>query len=199
MDTQAKLTSPFVHKNASLWVFGYGSLIWRPDFPFIKTCKASLTGYERSFCMWSVRYRGTLQEPGLVLALDENRKTRCDGLAFEVAPKDTDATIAYLREREQATNAYHEIDTQIALDMSAGLGSSVPVTTFVINRDTDKYTGKLSQSEQALVISYARGAGGTNTEYLFKTAKALRRHNIVDEKLFSLEEAVKTLLRNQTS
>src|SRR3954470_22656534 len=89
-----------------LWVFGYGSLMWRPGFRFVERHRAELHGYHRSLCIFSHVHRGTPQAPGLVLGLD--RGGRCRGIAFSIAPEDRETTIAYLREREQATAVYLE-------------------------------------------------------------------------------------------
>ena len=88
-------------RNADLWVFGYGSLMWRPGFPYHDRRHAHLHGYHRSLCVFSHVHRGTPERPGLVLGLD--RGGRCHGVAFRVAAPEADATVRYLREREQAT------------------------------------------------------------------------------------------------
>src|SRR4051812_49632753 len=84
-----------------LWVFGYGSLMWRPGFPFVERRLAHLHGYHRSLCVVSHVHRGTPEKPGLVLGLD--RGGRCLGVAFRVAAAEADSTVEYLREREQVT------------------------------------------------------------------------------------------------
>ncbi len=89
-----------------LWVFGYGSLMWRPGFPFVESCHAQLYGYHRALCILSHVHRGTPERPGLVLGLD--RGGRCHGVAFRVAAGEAEPTLHYLREREQATSVYLE-------------------------------------------------------------------------------------------
>ena len=90
-----------------LWVFGYGSLMWRPGFDFVEQVPARLIGAHRALCVYSFDHRGTPEKPGLVLGLD--RGGACRGIAFRVAGDRRDATIAYLRAREQTTNVYHEV------------------------------------------------------------------------------------------
>jgi len=87
------------------WVFGYGSLMWNPGFAFAERVPATLLGYARSFCMWSIHHRGTPEEPGLVLALDLEDRASCRGLAFHVSRDHAAATLAYLRERELVSSA----------------------------------------------------------------------------------------------
>ena len=84
---------------ASLWVFGYGSLIWNPGFPVAERRIATLEGWHRSFCMRSIHHRGTVERPGLVLALDRAEGAACTGVAFRVAPGAEAAALAGLRER----------------------------------------------------------------------------------------------------
>ena len=90
-----------------MWVFGYGSLLWNPGFPFVEQRAATLSGYRRSFSMRSIHHRGTVEDPGLVLALDVNQAV-CDGVAFLVAPEHQADTLEYLRERELISSAYIE-------------------------------------------------------------------------------------------
>jgi len=98
------------------WVFGYGSLIWQPDITYAKKHIARLDGYARSFCMWSIHHRGSIEEPGLVLALDEHVGAHCQGVAFFVGPEHAVTAIADLRARELISSAYLEVVCPITLD-----------------------------------------------------------------------------------
>src|SRR5471030_1693744 len=93
--------------EGDLWVFGYGSLIWKPGFAFLEQSPARLIGEHRSLCIYSMVHRGTYERPGLVLGLD--RGGACQGVAFRVARREREATVAYLREREQVTGVYREV------------------------------------------------------------------------------------------
>src|ERR1051325_8279728 len=101
------LNSPAPVSEHDLWVFGYGSLMWRPGFDFIEQLPARLIGEHRALCVYSFDHRGTPEKPGLVLGLD--RGGACRGIAFRVAPERRERTIQYLREREQTTNVYREV------------------------------------------------------------------------------------------
>src|ERR1700744_18998 len=93
--------------KGDLWVFGYGSLMWRPGFEFLERVPARLIGEHRGLCVYSFVHRGTPEKPGLVLGLD--RGGACRGIAFRVDAKHRDDVIGYLREREKTTHVYPEV------------------------------------------------------------------------------------------
>lgn len=150
--------------------------MWKPGFRYQNRQVARLSGYHRSFCMWSIHYRGTSENPGLVLALDEDVQSSCLGLGFEVAPEDTEQTLDYLRERELISSAYLEAELPMELED----GRKVSATTYVINRENNQYCGSLSLHEQATVIARSHGVMGPNTDYLESTALHLRELGIDD-------------------
>lgn len=162
--------------DTPLWVFGYGSLMWRPGFKYKDRQIARLSGYQRSFCMWSIHYRGTVENPGLVLALDQEENASCLGLGFEVAPQHASETLDYLRDRELISSAYLEAE----LPMELSDGRHVTAVTYVINRENDQYCGGIDLHEQAQVIARSHGAMGANVEYLQNTAQHLREMGIED-------------------
>src|SRR5437763_8595159 len=101
------------HQNEDLWVFGYGSLIWRPGFDYLAREPARLIGAHRALCVFSHVHRGTPERPGLVLGLDLGGA--CRGVAYRVASKKRAETVAYLRAREQANNVYRETMRSVTL------------------------------------------------------------------------------------
>ncbi len=159
-----------------LWVFGYGSLIWDPGFEVAERQVARLDGWHRSFCMWSVHYRGTAVNPGLVLALDARAGATCKGVALRAAPEKAAAVVAYLRDRELISDAYLEQPVLITL----ANGCVVPAVTYVINRDNPQYCRDLSLEQQARVIATAQGARGPNRDYLTATYSHLMEMGIED-------------------
>ncbi len=117
--------------SGTLWVFGYGSLIWEPGFGYSERAIARLAGWHRSFCMRSIHHRGTEENPGLVLALDAADGAHCDGVVFAVPDDNAVQTLAYLRERELISSAYLEK----VLPVTLADGRRVDAVTYVIDPD----------------------------------------------------------------
>jgi glutathione-specific gamma-glutamylcyclotransferase len=173
--------------HASLWVFGYGSLIWNPGFPVAERRIATLEGWHRSFCMRSIHHRGTVERPGLVLALDRAEGAACTGVAFRVAPGAEAAALAGLRERELVSSAYLEM----TLPVATGTGF-VDAVTYVIDPDHAQYC-RLTREAQARIIARAAGGRGTNRDYLWATTAHLAELGIADPDLEWLASRVRDL------
>jgi cation transport protein ChaC len=174
----------------TMWVFGYGSLLWNPGFPVANSVVATLSGYARSFCMRSIHHRGSVTEPGLVLALDEHDGASCEGLALAVAQGHEEQTLAMLRERELISSAYLEKD----LAVTPLNGAPVTAVTYVIDAQHNQYCGGLTLEEQALIIAHAVGGRGPNTEYLFNTTNHLAEIGLHDPDLEWLTTRVRALV-----
>ena len=172
-----------------LWVFGYGSLIWSPDFPYAARHIARLHNWRRSFCMHSVHYRGSASSPGLVLALDQAVGATCDGVAFLVQPGAEAETLTILRDRELISSAY--LEDYLTIDLANG--GQKRALAFVINRDHAQYCGGLTLEAQAQVIATAQGVRGPNRDYLFATAQHLADLGIEDAELTQLTAMVSAL------
>lgn len=173
----------------TMWVFGYGSLLWNPGFPVAETQKATLHGYGRSFCMWSIHHRGTEENPGLVLALDEIEVAHCTGLALAVEAGHEEATLQQLRERELISSAYVERNLQVQLEDKR----CVDVVTYVVDPHHVQYCGGMALESQAQVIARAIGGRGPNTEYLYNTAEHLAEIGLEDDDLSWLAKRVRDL------
>jgi cation transport protein ChaC len=166
--------------DKTFWVFGYGSLLWNPGFRVAQSKIARLHGWRRSFCMSSIHHRGTVENPGLVLALDRAQGAECQGVAFRVDAGDAPDTLAYLRERELVSSAYLETVQQVVMDDN---GDTQPALTYVIDPRHDQYRGDLPLQTQAEIIARATGGRGPNDEYLFNTAKHLENLGLADADL----------------
>jgi cation transport protein ChaC len=165
-----------------LWVFGYGSLMWRPGFAYEEVRRATLMGFRRCFCIYSSHHRGSPERPGLVLGLD--RGGACHGLAFRVTSERRAATLDYLRAREQVSGVYRETLVPVMLDGEQG--REVLALAFIVERAHPSYAGQLSLAEQAHLIRGARGISGANLDYLLNTLAHLHNLGIREPELTRL-------------
>lgn len=159
------------------WVFGYGSLMWRPGFPFEEKQIATIHGYHRSLCVYSHVHRGTQEVPGLVLGLD--RGGSCQGVAFRVRPGHWDEVIAYLREREQVTMIYLETFVQARL----ADGQHVGAVAYVADRRHPQYAGRLERDELIRLVRQGKGVSGDNPDYVVSTYAHLQEIGVHDATL----------------
>ena len=157
------------HDSEDLWVFGYGSLMWRPGFDYVERVSARLIGLHRALCVYSFVHRGTPERPGLVLGLD--RGGMCRGIAFRVAAAGRDNTIAYLRAREQVTTVYLETWRPIELEEPAR--RRVRALCFVVDRSHVQYAGRLTLAESVHHVRQGHGSSGANRDYVLETVQAL--------------------------
>ena len=173
--------------DGSLWVFGYGSLIWDPGFPVAERRTGQVAGWQRSFCMRSIHHRGTVERPGLVLALDRAEEAICQGLALRVTPGAEAATLAALRERELISSAY--LERQLVVETAVG---AVEALAYVIDPGHGQYC-RLDPEEQAQIIARAEGGRGANRDYLWATVAHLEALGISDPDLAWLADRVRHL------
>lgn len=162
------------------WVFGYGSLIWRPGFDYLRAERALLRGAHRRLCILSHQYRGTPERPGLVFGLE--RGGACVGRAFKVAPERWTEVRDYLRERELITGVYREALRAVRL----ANGDTVTALVFLADPRHDQYAGRLSLEEQLAFVRDAHGTSGPNRDYVTNTATHLSEMGIVDKPIMAL-------------
>jgi len=167
--------------DGDLWVFAYGSLMWRPGFEVAEARRARLHGYHRALCVWSWEYRGTRSVPGLVLGLD--RGGTCVGRALRVRAADKANAIRYLYRRELSTGSYCPTLKAIRL----GGERPVPALAFVVDRACAQYAGKLSVETVARVVARAQGDQGANRDYLLNTVAHLDALGIYDRVLHRVQ------------
>ena len=160
-----------------LWVFGYGSLMWRPGFAYLSRHKARVTGWTRRLCVFSQVYRGTPERPGLVLGLDAGGS--CEGVVFRVSADRREETLKYLRDRELVTNVYLETTAEAKFDE----GGEVRTVTYVADRHHVQYTPPMPRGRLLAIISGSAGQSGPNAEYVLNTHDHLVELGIADEEL----------------
>lgn len=175
------------HASGDLWVFGYGSLMWRPGFDYIEKIPARVIGLHRSLCVYSFVHRGTPERPGLVLGLD--RGGACRGIAFRVTAARRSETLAYLRAREQVTKVYRETVRGVLL--AGNPERRIEAVCYVVDRRHPQYAGQLTINEQLHHIRHGHGQSGANPEYVLATVAALEAMGCRDDELHLLAERLK--------
>lgn len=164
-----------------LWVFAYGSLIWRPGFVHEEVRPARLWGWHRALCVYSWHHRGTPETPGVVLGLD--RGGSCRGVVYRVAAARRTEVLAYLREREQISPLehipspiYREVFRPVRFEDGAGRRAESPgpaALTYVVDRSHPQYTGPIDEETVLTLVRQGRGVSGANPDYVVSTADHL--------------------------
>lgn len=168
----------------SVWLFGYGSLIFKADFPFIERRPASIQGWSRRFWQGSHDHRGTEAAPGRVVTLVPDAGARCDGMAYLVTPEE----FAHLDHREK--NGYLRLATEMTFDD----GGTAEGIVYIATHENAAYLGPASERDIARQIAGARGPSGPNSEYLLELARALRELGRHDEHVHAIERHLQELL-----
>ena len=182
--------------NEDLWVFGYGSLMWRPGFDFLERRNARLVGAHRALCVYSFVHRGTPEKPGLVFGLD--RGGNCRGIAYRVAAAQARETIEYLRAREQVTRVYREAWRTVWLDDDPQ--ESVHALCYMVDRGHRQYAGRLSARRAiALCPARATAARAPCRDYVLAAVKELQSLGIRDAELQVLAEQLKGIHQSSGS
>src|SRR5262245_15221051 len=163
-----------------VWLFAYGSLMWRPGFAYLEARRARVTGYRRCFCIYSVHHRGTPERLGMVLGLD--RGGACEGIAYRIAAEAAGETLGYLRARGLINGVYREAHVPVELEGSAVAGGAEPAEVlalaFIAERSHPSYAHRLPLTIQARLIRGGRGVSGANLDYLVSTVRHLRELGI---------------------
>jgi cation transport regulator ChaC len=164
--------------HASVWLFGYGSLIFKADFPFLERRPASIANWTRRFWQGSHDHRGTETAPGRVVTLVPEPGAICHGMAYLVTPEE----FAHLDHREK--NGY----LRLATDIRFGDGNSVEGLVYIATHENAAYLGPATEYEIARQIASAQGPSGPNSEYLLELAQALRELGMDDPHVFEIEK-----------
>ena len=166
--------------DEQIWLFGYGSLIYLVDFPYLESRPANIRGWSRRFWQGSHDHRGTVDNPGRVVTLIEETGAVCGGMAYLVeAP-----VFKQLDIREK--NGY----LRVATDMTFADGSHATGLTYIATPDNAAYLGEASEYDIALHICRAEGPSGPNDEYLLELAQALRDLDLHDAHVFEIESHI---------
>ncbi|MEM7070805.1 MAG: gamma-glutamylcyclotransferase [Pseudomonadota bacterium] len=164
-----------------IWVLAYGSLLWNPGFSPLRQENVSIRGFRRSFCLYSIHYRGSIENPGLVLGLRPGGYM--ESIALEVSAENAYQVMAYLWDREMISRAYLPC---VLYGYSRRFNQPLCCYSFVIDSNHEQYAGHLNDQQKIDLICQAKGTGGDNIEYLLKTAESLRQHHIQDDEIETL-------------
>jgi len=169
--------------NADIWLFAYGSLMWKPELDFAERRLANVRGWHRRFCLWQWRYRGTRDKPGVMLALD--RGGSCGGMVYHLSAPNVREKIAPVWRREMIGNGYRP--RWVTADTEHG---TVTALAFVAHRTGERYAGKLSDESIADRIGSACGHIGPSAEYLLETVARCEEFGIHDRHLWRMQRLV---------
>jgi cation transport protein ChaC len=168
-----------------LWLFGYGSLIWKPEIDHVEERVAAARGWHRSFCMNMTRWRGTKERPGLMMALD--RGGQCKGVAFRLADADRSQQLDKILRREVTLKPTSYHPRLLTLSSNSG---PLRALAFVINRKGTTYAGPIEEKEVVERLATSCGHWGSGADYLYNTVKNLEQRGIHDRHLWRLQHLV---------
>lgn len=177
--------------HSDLWVFGYGSLVWRPEFHYLEARLAALHGYHRALCMWSRVNRGTPERPGLVFSLDQGGT--CEGRAYRIAARSVPDIMQALWIREMPSGSY--IPRWLACETQQG---SISALVFTMDRTDPSYVPNLTPAEIVQIVRDSHGRYGPCSEYVLRTAQALQEAGITDPSLSAIAQALQASLSEET-
>jgi glutathione-specific gamma-glutamylcyclotransferase len=168
-----------------VWLFGYGSLLWKPAFEYVESRMATVRGWHRSFCIRVARFRGTRDLPGLMMALD--RGGQCRGKVFRIPGDQAVESLKTLFRRELVVKPPGTPPRWLMARTNKG---PLPAIGFVVDRRSQFYSGRLAPEEVADVVSRAAGHWGSCAEYLHNTISHLEELGIHDRNLWRLQALV---------
>jgi glutathione-specific gamma-glutamylcyclotransferase len=175
--------------RAPLWIFGYGSLIWRPDYPYAECGQATIEGWSRRFWQGSTDHRGVPGAPGRVVTLAPEPAAICWGKAYRIGESDREAVLAHLDHREKGGYALEPV-TLLLTEKSARIDGFVYIAT----PDNPNYIGPADEADIARVVLKSRGPSGPNDEYVLRLAAALRDMKAADPHVFAVERHLRRLM-----
>jgi len=179
--------------DGPLWLFAYGSLIWKPELTHLETRQALARGWHRRFCMRLTRWRGTREVPGLMMALD--RGGSCAALAYRLPDRDMHGQMVRLLRRETDSRQPTNVPRWMRLATADG---PLHALAFVASPQGANYAGRLPQAMVARTLARAAGHWGSGAQYLYNTVTQLEAHGIRDRNLWALQARVAEEIRALT-
>jgi len=158
-----------------MWLFAYGSLIWKPEIEHVESRQGTARGWHRAFCFRVTRFRGTKEQPGLMMSLD--RGGQCQGVLFRLRPENLESQLQKPVRREITAKPPNNIPRWISVGTDHEIVSAIAL---VMNRHSRVYVGRLSPEKVADTLAVACGHWGSGAEYLHNTVAHLQEHGILE-------------------
>ncbi len=179
-------------RREGVWIFAYGSLLWKPEVEHVASRIGTLRGWHRAFCVRITRFRGSKEQPGLMMSLD--RGGQCHGVLLKLPSADRDRQILGLLRREIISKPSSNVARWVTVRTESGPMRAI---TFVANRRSPGYVGKIRLDEVAASLATACGHWGSGAEYLYRTLSCLGLMNIKDRNLWALQALVAEKIRGR--
>ncbi|MEL6760163.1 MAG: gamma-glutamylcyclotransferase [Myxococcota bacterium] len=179
-------------RTNELWVFGYGSLIWNPDFPYHRRVPGTLAGFARRFWQESPDHRGTPEQPGRVVTLIREPTSTCFGLLYEVTPQHVPAVLDRLDHRERG--GYRRLQVVVTSEIG-----EISALVYLATEDNPHFAGPASNTELVSQISAARGESGDNIDYVLELDAALARYGVIEPSLRALADRLRPTSAGETT
>ncbi len=179
--------------SRDLWIFGYGSLIWRPDFPYAERRPAAIAGWTRRFWQGSTDHRGVPAAPGRVVTLVPRVRAICWGMAYRIAANQSDAVLSHLDYREKGGYRVERVALEFGHPANGGAGDEAGIAeglVYIATPDNPNYLGPAPPAAIARQVRASTGPSGPNDEYVLRLAEALREIGVRDQHVFAVERHV---------
>lgn len=165
-----------------MYVFGYGSLMWNPNFNYLEKRDFVLENYKRDFCLKTNYHRGCIKQFGIVLGLKYSKNDFCKGILYKIDPLEIKSVLNYLDTRELCEDSYLK---------SFIKQEELTILTYIANKNSQMYVNDMTDEDKAKVIKVARGRSGNNIDYYLNTIKSMRNMNIKYDLIYNIEKFLK--------